>query len=466
MKKYLNIILSLITITLCCIFPNCCIKRISLAENTDYASFNLVVDSDLQNMLSLSDGDAKTAGSTAEKTLAGYINDKMSALLSFKPNGKEDGYTKFEFINADGALMHSQNVIYLKDNPDTEKKVIIGTHYDTYSIKNGVTTQGVNANLSSVATLLEISRQLDTEAFDFDIEIVFFGAGEMGLYGAENYTKSIDADSAKKILLMINIEHILAGDYLNAYATGASSTMFDYVNGVAAELNVDLKKPVLAYSFVQDDAHFFNREYLHRGLYSNSAYFEKLGINTLFFFKGNESDIEALGKVESKTNADISNTENDTIAGIKALYGDDYMVSAYNTANIIKGLLNREDFMSFYEGSVASVTDVEVVIKIAFFSMAVLLVLFWLAYKLIYYRLFKIAHREASSARSLNQLFNKFSTEVENVDIDKEVEGVDIGEISNEFQQKVKEELNVEEKKSVGKKSKRGKNPKDQDQSK
>jgi len=454
MKKYIIVALIIILAAFCFSVPQGVQTRIALAESVDYASFNLVISNDLQNLIELADGEAKTAGSAAEKAVADYINDKMQGLTTFTPNGKEGGFSSFDFVNQSGVLSHSQNVIYLKDNPNTDKKVIIGTHYDTYSSNVEAKTQGVNANLSSVATLLEIARQIDLSEYSMDIEIVFFGAGEVGLYGAYNYTLSLDESAIENIVLMINIEHLLAGDYLNAYTAGNNLETYDYVNNVAQGYNIELKKPIIAYSFIEDDSHIFNREYLHRGLYSNSADFEKLGINTLFFFKGNESDTDAIGKTESKTYADISNTENDTIENIKTLYGEDYILGAYNTAKVINGLLMREDFMSFYGGRIGTKTDVGLIIKTIFFCMAVLLVLFWLVYKLMYFRLFKTAHREACSAQSLNALFNKFSTEVEKVDVDKEMEGSDIGSIRNEFKRAVKKELDIDERKTSSKKSK------------
>ena len=90
----------------------------------------------------------------------------------------------------------SQNVIYsVPATVPSGKRIVIGAHYDNASsLYNGYSAtggQGVSDNGGGVAVLLELARRFKNVSLDFDLEIVFFGAEELGLVGSRHYVSGL-----------------------------------------------------------------------------------------------------------------------------------------------------------------------------------------------------------------------------------------------------------------------------------
>lgn len=104
----------------------------------------------------------------------------------------------------------SQNIEVVKKG-ESEKIIIVGAHYDSAG------THGVDDNGSGVAVALENAlRMIDVET-QYTIRYVFFGAEEIGMHGSGEYVNSLTEKEKDNIVLMINIDSILAGDNLYLY---------------------------------------------------------------------------------------------------------------------------------------------------------------------------------------------------------------------------------------------------------
>lgn len=104
----------------------------------------------------------------------------------------------------------SQNIEVIKEG-QSKKTIIVGAHYDSAG------THGVDDNGSGVAVALESAlRMIDVET-PYTIKYVFFGAEETGMHGSKEYVNSLTKKEKDNIVLMINIDSILAGDNLYLY---------------------------------------------------------------------------------------------------------------------------------------------------------------------------------------------------------------------------------------------------------
>ncbi len=204
---------------------------------------------------------SRISGTTTEKDTAQYI---QSAL-------KEAGYQtenltlqSFEF-KKDTKTYYSQNIIATKTGKD-EREIIIGAHYDS------VGTNGTDDNGGGVGTVLEAAARLIGEETPYTIRFIFFGAEENGFLGAKYYLNSLSAEEKKKIIVMINLDSILAGDqqyvFGGKYAEQAKE-MADKT-GIQLELNPALDSGALTPDKMADHVVFRND-----------------GIPTIFFWTGN-----------------------------------------------------------------------------------------------------------------------------------------------------------------------------------
>ena len=155
-------------------------------------------------------------GSEQELFASKYIKDFLDTETNCKPliadymKAGDEGIQHFSFYSIfDGNKYMSQNIIYtIPAKEETEKKVILTCGYDViaykidaYSMSSAIVeTQGVNQSAGSVALLLALAKYLPEKTFDFNIELVFFGATNANFAGSDFYTKGIDDESAKDIL--------------------------------------------------------------------------------------------------------------------------------------------------------------------------------------------------------------------------------------------------------------------------
>ena len=104
----------------------------------------------------------------------------------------------------------SQNILITKKG-ESEKTIIVGAHYDSAG------THGVDDNGSGVSVALENALRMVNTPTYYTIQYVFFGSEEPGMYGSRAYVESLSEKERENIILMINIDTVLAGDYLYLY---------------------------------------------------------------------------------------------------------------------------------------------------------------------------------------------------------------------------------------------------------
>jgi len=136
----------------------------------------------------------------------------------------------------------SQNVI-LTVPGQSGQVIVVGAHYDT------VLYPGASDNASGTALLLESAqRMLDVDNY-YTIVYIFFGAEEVGLFGAEYYVMNLTEEEIDNILFMVNADVLFEGSYFifgGGYANRWSGTRTPGSNDItrrweeiADELNLD-----------------------------------------------------------------------------------------------------------------------------------------------------------------------------------------------------------------------------------
>jgi len=117
----------------------------------------------------------------------------------FKENGLSVSFQEFE---VNGNIY--KNVIGVM-NPEKEKTIIIGGHYDVCGDQ-----QGADDNASAIAGLVETSKILQDKNVNYRLEFVAFCLEEPPYFGTENMGSYIHAQSIKdkNVIGMLNYEMI------------------------------------------------------------------------------------------------------------------------------------------------------------------------------------------------------------------------------------------------------------------
>ena len=130
----------------------------------------------------------------------------------------------------------SQNVV-LTVPGQSDEVIIVGAHYDS------VLNPGASDNASGVALLLESAQRMYESDNYYTIEYVFFGAEEVGLFGAYYYAYILTPAEHESILFMVNADILLDGDdlfYMAGYDTGrgpGANNITETWDSIAKEVN-------------------------------------------------------------------------------------------------------------------------------------------------------------------------------------------------------------------------------------
>jgi alkaline phosphatase isozyme conversion protein len=135
-----------------------------------------------------------------------------------------------------GDSVSSQNIIIQipgtgfmvpsEETPDTNipvrRQVIIGAHYDTFigleDASKYPNFNGIQDNSSGVGALISLAKEITSTQYEYDIILVFFGAGHDDFAGARHFTSLMTPDEISNTDVMYCIESIYAGDKLYAHA--------------------------------------------------------------------------------------------------------------------------------------------------------------------------------------------------------------------------------------------------------
>jgi alkaline phosphatase isozyme conversion protein len=165
----------------------------------------------------------RTAGTETEVATGDWIQTTLEGM----------GYTvtrePFDY-DVDGVISKSENIIAVKEG-QTDKTVVLGAHYDSMDVGNGV-----DDNASGIAVVLEAAKVLKDVETPQTLEFIFFGAEEVGLYGSAYHVSQMTPDDMTNTVLMMNYDSLVAGDTAYVYGDGDANGKFrDRILDIAVE---------------------------------------------------------------------------------------------------------------------------------------------------------------------------------------------------------------------------------------
>ncbi len=311
--------------------------------------------------------DERVAGSADEKAASEYIKnylDENTSLVAKNDSYVKDGVQTFKFESIfSGNFETSQNIIYtLKASKATDKKIIIGCHYDAlaydYNLNSEtygkqIASESINGSAGSVATLLTMASYLSADMLEFNVEFVFFGAGESNKAGSKYYTTGITDESKANIICMINLSQIAFGKNLYFYMNEVSTKTADFVENVTYENRVEIEKVNTAHlnkillAAGESELGFC---YTHVALDSDNVNFMKEGIETINIFAGDYSNGIVIGRQEFAGNDLITYTANDNLAFIAENFKDvEISKNLYEVYKAVFVTITNDAFVGTFE---------------------------------------------------------------------------------------------------------------------
>ena len=119
----------------------------------------------------------------------------------------------------------SANVIAIKEG-ESDEMIVVGAHYDA-AYEEG--TRGADDNASGVAVLLESAEFLFSRETPYTILFVAFGSEELALNGSNWFVEQLPEEELDKIIGMVNLDSLIAGDILYVYGNDGRGTMRDWL---------------------------------------------------------------------------------------------------------------------------------------------------------------------------------------------------------------------------------------------
>lgn len=266
----------------------------------------------------------RTTYTSGEKRAADYLHGKLI----------DYGFVDAEIIGFsltdNNYQVDSQNVkaVYRSANAgDGAKNVIIGAYYDNrYGETAGYTrvgSTGAIGNCTGVAATLAIAEYLQAEKPDLDytVTIVFFGAGAVASYGAQNYYRNMTAAERADTVLMVELQR-LGFEHVYAFSDERKTRRETFFDGVAADNKLNIykpteKSPIVTGMYALEGVPFYR--WAHTGIFTP---FFNNGIPTLNLIGANWETLDITD------NDRITITESDTYENMLR----DYPCYAENTA--------------------------------------------------------------------------------------------------------------------------------------
>lgn len=359
MKKFISTISAFLLIFLLMFSVNltnekCFAESNSVPNSIEFALYQQNV---LENFSKLKN---RENGSEGEKNAAMFIKNQMDELCnensSFSAENSascDEGIQKFRFTSViDDKDYYSQNVIYhYKSNAKTDKKVIIATNYDSVAFEFSETetktieSESVNSSGGSVALLLSIAKFVKNFDLPFNLEFIFFGAGESDNAGSKYYVKGISSDEKDNILCMINLDSIAVGKNLYYYINEVETDWSKFVSNVMEDTKLKQVSTVhLGKNFI-DDENSLGLGYSHIALNSDNINFMSQDILCVNLFAGDYESGIIYGRSEFGDCETINYTKNDNLDYIAENFGTNHVTeNLYNTYTAIMSLLENLEF--------------------------------------------------------------------------------------------------------------------------
>ena len=307
----------------------------------------------------------RIAGSDNEKLAAEFIYNYLLSIPNVNPISNAStsiGVQEFTFLSDyTGSYQKSQNIVFrYVSAPDSKKKVVLACHYDAPAFYDEVKGEYVsnendalNASAGSVATLLLLANHLSTQVLPYNVEFVFFGAGESSFAGSDFYVDGISNDEAENILCMINIDKISLGDELYFYVDEIETSFSKYISSLFETSRIGTRKVNVAnLSKTIVGQNELGLTYSHIAMSSDNIKFMKRKIATVNLFAGAYSDGLVLGRREYKDKSNITYSKFDTRAYISATYGSDVVAkNLYRAFETIEQIMMDDAFLANTTGS-------------------------------------------------------------------------------------------------------------------
>lgn len=287
------------------------------------------------------------------KSTLDEICSENSNIAAENTSSTQNGLQKFSFCSAlDNKNYYSQNVIYKYiSSSNTNKKVILATNYDNFAMDNsGETTkfiesEGINSSGASVALLLTIAKSLKNCDLPFNVEFIFFGAGESNNAGSNYYVKGISNEEKSNILCMINIDSIAVGKNIYFYVDEVETNFSKFVSDVASKNNVKQISLLHLGKYLLDDNNELGLDYSHIAISSDNISFMSQNITSINIFAGDYENGIVYGRSEFEGEETINYTKNDNLDYIAEKYGANHVSeNLYKTYIMLMNLFNNADF--------------------------------------------------------------------------------------------------------------------------
>ena len=133
-------------------------------------------------------------------SLSGEDGEALLARLESGENLEAD-------LSAAREVRQSRNIVAYKAGArDTAETLILGAHYDTLP-----DVVGANDNAAGVSVLRRVAEHISEMEPPFNIRILFFGAGEAGLAGADEYAEGMSEEELENTIGMVNFDVLGTG---------------------------------------------------------------------------------------------------------------------------------------------------------------------------------------------------------------------------------------------------------------
>ena len=289
-----------------------------------------------------SDYPGRIAGAEKEKEMALFI---LSVLLNGGYSENDISVQSFTISDTAPAMAESinifnggeksnlsQNIEVLKTG-ESEKTIIVGAHYDS------VGTHGVDDNGSGVSVVLENALRMANVQPQYTIRYVFFGSEEIGMCGSRAFVESLSEKEKEDIVLMINIDSVLAGDYLYMYGgtineSGGVENVEAVIKAaeIAKEIGLDIHLPPEGNS---------DYPYPTGQKRSDHAPFSEVGIPYIYFEANNW---ENGSPDETEKYGLIMHTDMDNLDFIEDEYGERAQNTLGSYSTLLYLLLQEKDW--------------------------------------------------------------------------------------------------------------------------
>ena len=157
----------------------------------------------------------RVAGSQGETQTAQYI------VSAFKAIGYAADTQAFTAV-AGTQTVTSANIVAVKKGTSSQE-ILVGAHYDSSDAG-----PGADDNASGVAVMLEVAKLLMGAKTPYTIRFVAFGAEESGLLGSIAYLNQMSQDEIQNVIVMVNLDSVVAGDIAYVYSDEGQSAVRDW----------------------------------------------------------------------------------------------------------------------------------------------------------------------------------------------------------------------------------------------